>query len=169
MEDGPVRVLVHYTRVEGNSPRELFDATLRITKHTPLGQVLDWVWVTGDRFGYIDELHLWAHGIEAKGKGGFGVLFGKDGINLGNIHQWGGVAGWIDWIKLLACRVADNSGGNGMRLCSQLAAFSQAWVTASMDQQIYTHNVFHQVQMDDWEGTVFSWDPNGTQSSETYY
>jgi hypothetical protein len=169
MNDGPVRILIHDKRLHGKTPTGQFDDHLEIGSKTSLGRILNWIAVAGNRFGFIDELHLWAHGIESGGSGGLGVMFGADGINLHNVHRWAAVQGWVEWIQLLACKAADNSGsGQGSSLCSQLAAFSGAWVTASMDRQIYTTNVLGEIQMDDWEGDVFSWDPWGCQSNVTF-
>lgn len=165
-----IKVLVHDKRLGGGKPpSNRFDATLQVGRRDPLDFILGWVCGKARQFGYIDELHLYAHGIERGGKLGFGVQFGADNISTQNAYQWGVLNGWVEWIQLLACGAASDESasasgnqGDGMTLCSQLAGHSRAWLTASMDRQIYIRNVFGEIEMGGWEGRVYSWDPWGT-------
>ena len=163
-----IRVLVHDKRLGGGKPpSDRFDAMLQVDRRDPLAFILGWVQSKAKQFGYIDELHLYAHGIEKGGKLGFGVLLGADNITHLNVHQWGVLDGWVEWIQLLACGAASTQSGSGgqgdgMTLCSYLAGYSRSWLTASMDKQIYMRNVFGEIEMGGWEGRVYSWDPWGT-------
>lgn len=163
-----IKAVIHDNRLPGGTPKMEYTegASLRISKNTRLISVLNWIDSVYRNIGYIDELHILAHGIEVGATGGHGVLFGADDINSGNVHRWSAVAGCVDWIKLYACKIAD--GVNGMQLCSDLAGYSQAWLTASKARQIGMTNVFKVVEMGAWEGNVCCWDPWGTESEEVY-
>jgi hypothetical protein len=172
-----VKVIVHDTRLEGDAPWHLVNATCVVNKTHSIKSILSWINVKATKYGYIDDLYVLAHGRvnEKTNHGGYGVALGKDEIKLCNVDRWVDVNGSIGHIYLLACAAADTdyetvgigaATGDGLTLCSKLARYSGALVTASDAIQYYYRGMWgifgDTIDFGDWEGTVYTWDPGGS-------
>jgi hypothetical protein len=173
-----VKVIVHDTRLAGDAPWHLVNATCVVNKSHSLQSILNWINVKATKYGYIDDLYIMAHGAEnATGKGGFGVILGSEWLILDNVHRWIGVKGNVGHIWLLACKAAEESEetsyyssgvvlkAHGFTLCKKLARYTGALVTASDTTQYYYRGMWgifgDTIDYGDWEGTVYTWDGNG--------
>ena len=140
-----VKAIVHDTRLKGEAPWHLVNATCVVGKNHSIKSILNWINVKATKYGYIDDLYVMAHGFESAttSHGGFGVVLGRDWLHLGNVHRWTDIKGSVGHIYMLACKAADmnyetvsfESGvtltGDGLTLCSKLASYAGALVTAS--------------------------------------
>ena len=101
------------------------------------------------------------------------VCFGIGGDFIGIRSK---LSGRLNHIFLMACSVANVAGvhwsdkeskwvpgGNGYALCSQLAGYTKAYVTAADAQQKYFKGIpgLLDADMGSWEGNVYTWGPNG--------
>ena len=172
-----IKAIVHDTRLAGDAPWHLVNATCVVNEHHSIKSILNWINVKASKYGYIDDLFVMAHGrvSELSNNGGYGIALGKDEINLGNVHRWVDVKGSLGHIYLLACAAADTdyesvglgaATGDGLTLCSKLASSAGALVTASDAIQYYYKGMWgifgDTIDFGDWEGNVYTWDGTGS-------
>lgn len=166
------KVLIHDTRVEGNTPH-IGNERLRVNDKTSVSLIINHLGVYADKMKGISDLLIIAHGFEdSDGHGGYGIQFGKEGILLNNVAQWSALASRLKRIILHSCAVADvapgraGTVGDGNLLCGQLAFYTQTYVIASKNNQLYNRrlSLFHwrEIDLGDWEGEVFMFGPTGT-------
>lgn len=169
-----VRVIVHDSRLAGDAPWERVNATCVVSKAHTVKSILNWIKLKSTKYGQIDDLYIMAHGRVNKstGKGGYGVVLGKEGITLGNVDRWVGLRGDVGHIYLYTCAAADwdikavglgAATGDGMTMCSKLAQYTGALVTASDAIQWYSGTKKGQViDFGAWEGKVYTFDASGS-------
>jgi hypothetical protein len=130
--------------------------------------ILNWIQNKARKYEGKETLYICAHGGP-----GF-VQLGRDWIHEKNVHMWGGLRGRLDRIYLCACEVCqvrslyltDDEGNSfkadGYMLCSMLAGYTNAYVTAADAYQEYKHYFgLFPADFGSWEGNVYTWDRNG--------
>ena len=106
------------------------------------------------------------HGdVTAGNRGGYGLLIGT-GIKLGTVSEFEKIAPHCDQIIITACQAARitsaGGDGDGNLLMSGIAKAAQAYVTCSTaDQTIAWTPWLPFGYIDDWEGTVLTYGPEG--------
>jgi len=93
---------------------------------------------------------------------------GATKLSRGNVHKLLSLNGLVSSIVVYSCAAADTTPGNegkvgdGKMFMSEIAAWSGATVFASDQTQLYGRSgSMQEINMGDWEGTVFEFDPNG--------
>jgi hypothetical protein len=169
-------IIVHDKRLLGVSPKTTGSrVVLDIDENTSLDAVLTLLsFFSSNNKGY-GKIMVMAHGFEdAKNKrGGLGMQLGKENLGVHNVQKWNTLKGKVKEIILYSCAVADvqigksNEAveGNGVYFCSQLAFYSGATVTASMNTQYYDNGEGiiwdSEIDFGDWEGIVLVFSPDG--------
>jgi len=180
-------MLVHDTRLEGNSPRDLADNTYNVDQTVPIGHAVGWIAEYARRSGGLSDLYVMCHGYEGnfnyednsstnEAHGGFGLQLCKEGLSLYNATLTTSFKDRIRKITIFACATADTAsynvgtGADGMRFCGEIALWSQAEVVAAVQTQYYNKNrTFWDwltrsnragtINFGEWEGPVYSFTP----------
>jgi len=134
----------------------------------------------------LDALHILCHGYESHvnladqssvpdAVGGFGLQLCTEGLTLYNATLTARWRGRVNRIVVFACAPADTgrgnegTGGDGRRLCGELALWSNAEVIAARDTQYYdtvparypgNRTVGNTIDFGAWEGPVYSFTPD---------
>jgi hypothetical protein len=169
-------IIVHDKRLEGVSPKSTGSrVVLDIDQNTSLDSVLTLLaFFSKNNPGY-KKIMIMAHGYEdAKtSRGGLGMQLGKEDLGVHNVQKWNVLKGKVKEIILYSCAVAGvqvgksnkATEGNGIYFCTQLAFYSGATVTASMNTQYYDNGVGiiwdSEIDFGDWEGVVLTFYPDG--------
>jgi hypothetical protein len=97
-----------------------------------------------------------------------GISMGS-GIGRGETPLFTGLQGKVHTIVIVACDVAQiaipNSWGDGNLFCSEIAQYTNAFVFASTAlQSTYAYTIIGLPVncIDEFEGAIFRWDPNGS-------
>jgi hypothetical protein len=164
----PAKLLVFDEGLGGFPPWDLVNATCKVNDTHRMSSILNWLRIKTSKYGGKDKLYIMAHGTPGC------VELGRDWILEKNVHMWGGLRGRLDWICICACSVANVSSefrqdpdgqwfkGDGYMLCSKLAAYTKAYVTAADTDQQYMHYFgLWPIDFGSWEGNVYTWDRNG--------
>lgn len=112
--------------------------------------------------GRLKSVVLNAHG--KPGRISLGV-----GITQENLSNFGILKGVVGEIWIIACSVASKSGTetikDGQAFCSAFAKTTSAYVFAGVSLQS-SYPILPAGYIDDMEGIVFCWDPNGQRISQ---
>jgi hypothetical protein len=182
-------MIVHDRRLKGATPLN-YNYVKEVGAETGIASVIGAV----AHYGLsrpLDALHIFCHGYEANwnlgnqtctpnAAGGFGLQLCSEGLTLFNASL---TARWKDRVKrivLFACAPADTgpgnagTGGDGRRLCGEIALWSGAEVIAARDTQYYntvaanysaSRSIGNTIDFGAWEGPVYSFtasQPYGT-------
>ncbi len=173
-----IDIIVRDKRLEGNPPKTTDQRVVfNIDETISLDSVLSTLaFFTKNNAGYRNIL-IMAHGlVDSKTQhGGLGIQLGKEGLSLQNVQKWNALKGKVREIVIYACAAAgvqvgmanEAKVGNGVYLCSQIAFYSGAIVTASTDIQLYKKGVLSlvwdiEMNFGEWEGTVLHFYPDGS-------
>jgi hypothetical protein len=119
----------------------------------------------------ITTLIINCHGLLRNDRGGFGLDIGT-GIRRDDAVQSEKLAPYCDQITITACQAAiitnADAPGDGNLLMSAFAKAAQAYVTASTADQIGALWL-PSGYIDDWEGTVLTYGPEGNVVSVEYH
>ncbi|MCU0238342.1 MAG: hypothetical protein MUC29_02795 [Pyrinomonadaceae bacterium] len=109
-------LLVHDSRVIGNSPRGLADEVIQVNASTPLSTMISRVNTFHQRRGRITTLFILAHGSYQNfhadrfqmsfRTGGCGIQICHEGLTVGNLGVLSAWNGKIDRVKLFSCGIA---------------------------------------------------------------
>jgi hypothetical protein len=145
------------------------DETMVVRKGEDISKVIDKSALKCDalksRSGRYVNMVINCHGKYRDGHGGYGLSLG-DGIRRDNAHLFGKLSKSVGQIYVVACAtaaVAETGGwGDGNLFCVAIARYARATVYASLDKQI-GNSLVHEDKgyIDDWEGTVLTYAPNG--------
>ena len=164
------KLLVWDERVDGVVPWKKVTATCLVNDAHPITSIINWVATKTMKYSGRETLYIVGHGYPGW------LQLGSGWINEENVHLWGKLSGRLNHIFLMACSVANVAGvhwsdkeskwvpgGNGYALCSQLAGYTKAYVTAADAQQKYFKGIpgLLDADMGSWEGNVYTWGPNG--------
>lgn len=142
--------------------------TWKVPKDTPIAEIVSWVaTVARNAPGQkLETLIINAHGNSAYVGIGAGIPMSK--VGLFNVWKYEGL---VNRIWLVVCKVAliEKAGDekkDGNWFCYRLAQESGAFVTASKNRQIGEIDIpfiddLPYGYIDNWEGTVYTWNPKG--------
>jgi hypothetical protein len=173
-------MLVHDLQLTGRSPSGMAQNTFDVPKGMGTAHVLGWIGNYASSVGGLDNLfimcHGYEHGIEDPNAQvstyalGYGLALGDPGLTFDNLRLTGAWSGKVGTITLFACGPANtrpgyqNTSGDGMRFCGELALISGADVIAAVETQIYymypswwdalVGNA-GVIDFGDWEGSVY--------------
>ena len=173
-------MLVHDTRLIGNTPN-LAPNVYRVGGTTPLRHALGWISTYAKSQQGLDKLLIMCHGMaaafhdgaarESASDLGYGLLFCRERLTLGNVNVTAILCGLVKEIELLACGPArtrpgaENTAADGWRFCRELAAHTNATVIAATQTQYYQMAWrTHQIDFGAWEGPVMKFTPSGGAS-----
>jgi hypothetical protein len=136
-----------------------------VPKSKSVWQIADWVRTIAESAPdkYLQTLVINAHGSPGK------IHIGQ-GIDLISVEELRPMKGLVERIWIVACKVARikeaGSITDGNYFCYRLAQLTGAYVTAGSATQEGIHNFrfFDEIPygyIDDWEGTVYTWNPKG--------
>jgi hypothetical protein len=169
-------IIVHDKRLEGVSPKTNDGrVVLNVDQNTSLDGVLTLLAFFGKNNKGYGKITIMAHGFEdgKTHRGGLGMQLGKENLGLHNVQKWNALKGKVREIILLSCSVAGvqvgksnkPQEGNGIYFCAQLAFYSGATVTASMNTQYYNSGKGiiwdSEIDFGEWEGVVLTFSPDG--------
>jgi hypothetical protein len=105
--------------------------------------------------------------LNAHGSGGW-IKLGKEGIALSNAKLFSKFTSSVTIIYIITCEAAAVSDEypeayNGPKMCSAIASYARAHVYASEDTQRAPPWHMAKGYIDDWEGTVLTWGPDGNR------
>jgi hypothetical protein len=152
----------HYALNSHNVPgrRYVMDGSWLVPANTPLDDITDTIVRVADgRNTKLATVVINCHGVP-------GTLKIGQGCNLGDIEKFSNWKGKVERIWLIACRVSQ--GPDGYAFCRAMAVKSGAYVTGSVDLQyddawgVWGSSHLPSGYVDDWEGTVHRFDPDGT-------
>lgn len=152
-------------RLDGDPPGRYM--TLRVNTQISLPNAVKYgVMRANFNGGKLRTLLILAHGIEERGRGGYGLQFCAEDITQCTVHMLAPLYRKVEKIVLLACSAAkiakgtDGTDGDGDLLCRRMAKITGAWVRASTYRQTYYVNK-NGIDFGDWEGDCWWFGPNG--------
>ena len=164
------KLLIWDTRVDGVIPWQKVSATCKVNEQHSMNSIIDWVVKKTQNYQGQETLYIAAHGYPGW------VSLGRDFLSEENVNLWARLRGRLAHIFLVSCSVANTAeqfwsdkeskwvpAGNGLVLCSQLAGYTKAYVTAADSKQSYFKGIpgLASASFGSWEGTVYTWGPNG--------
>lgn len=175
-------MIIHDSRLKGKTPTR-YNYVLQISKITPLHHIIGRVEHYG-RMRKLSPLHILCHGYEGDEgiedpvnqesvpdpHGGYGLMLGRDSLDLSNVTQTSAWKGLVGEIVVFACAPADTAAKNvgtvndGRRFMGELALWTHARVIAARDTQYYDPSGV--IDFGVWEGPVYEFspaDPGGKQ------
>lgn len=165
----PQIVIIHDTRLAGDSPSGSGITVVRVSQRTSLSRLVECVNSISFQHGSEIRLRIMCHGYEVDGHGGYGLQLCRDDLNLSTVRQlqpWNGNLSY--GITIYACAAADVAPGragihgDGRMLCSEIARITGTGVRAADATQIYIHlGPFMAINFGRWEGNVLEWDARG--------
>lgn len=173
-------MLVHDLQLKGRSPNGMAQNTFDVPDGMPTAHVIGWIGTYAQSQNGLDNLFIMCHGYEVGIEDpnaqvstyalGYGLALGKPGLKFDNLRLTSAWNGKIGTITLFACGPANtrpgyqNTYGDGMRFCGELALISGADVIAAVETQLYYTNQSWWdalvgndgvIDFGDWEGTVY--------------
>jgi len=173
-------MLVHDLQLKGRSPSGMAQNTFEVPGAMTTAHVLGWIGTYAQSQNGLNNLFIMCHGYEQGIEDpnalvstyalGYGLALGTPGLTFDNVRLTSAWNGNVGIITLFACGPANtrpgyqNTYGDGMRFCGELALISGADVIAAVESQIYYINqswwdslVGNEGVIDfgDWEGTVY--------------
>lgn len=163
------KILLYDQNLSAPAPWKHVSATCLINENHGMNTVINWVKAKTAKYQGKDTLYIMSHGAPGH------VLLGKDHINEDNVQDWADLRGRLHHIVILACSVVNKvqpqwsdkkkmwiKGGDGHNLCSLLAGYTKAYVTASDAEQSYSYfPLLGALTPGKWEGNVYTWSPYG--------
>lgn len=180
----PKNMLIHDYRLIGRSPRGMAQNTYEVGSGVSTGHVFGWAGAYARSQAGLDNLYIMCHGYEAPVEDpyaqvstyalGYGLALGDPGLTFDNVWAASALKPNVSTITLFACGPAntrphyENTSGDGMRFCGELAVISGAEVIAAVETQYYFHTptwwddllgADGAIDFGNWEGPVYGFSP----------
>lgn len=162
-------IAVHDARLAGDGRVTMFTAVV-VDANTPfagmVARVGNYARIAHSAGNRV-RVRILAHGFEDHAsRGGWGIQICNEGLNLSTVGQLQVWKGHVQEIWIYSCAAADQARtrglpGDGMALCSQVAANSGAIVRAAEETQWYTQGGGALIDFGRWEGKVYTFSPHG--------
>jgi hypothetical protein len=182
-------MLIHDHRLEGRSPTGMATNIYEVAKGVSTAHVFNWAGSYAASQHGLDNLFIMCHGYEAPVEDpyalvstyalGYGLALGEPGLTFNNIWCAHAVKPHVAKITLFACGPAntrphwENTSGDGMRFCGELALISGAEIIAAVQTQYYYdtptwwQRLFGEdgtIDFGPWEGPVYRFSPDTGQA-----
>jgi len=163
-------VIVHDTRLAGESPGGDGITVVRVNGHTSLSRLIQRVNDISFQYGSEIRLRIMCHGYEVDGHGGYGLQLCQEDLRLTTVRQLAPWNGNLSYgITIYSCAAAEVAPGraglhgDGRMLCSEIARITGTGVRAADATQIYMHlGSLMAINFGRWEGNVLEWNARGT-------
>ncbi len=164
-----VTLILHDRRLMGATPTNGTESLLVNGAWGSIDKIVAWIRDCAEKHGRIDQLKVMCHGYNnGRHEGGFGLELGPEGLSTRNVYKFALIHGKVREIVIYSCGTAkiaeyqSYDGGDGNQLCSLLAMWAGAYVTAAVETQYYHRGFFSdQIDFGDWEGMVLRYTPGG--------
>ena len=169
-------VLVHDSRLEGDTPTGVDITPIRVNQTTQLSSMVSQVAAASNRHGTDVRLAIMCHGFERDGELGYGLQLCRETVTLNTVGQLRPLNGLISYgIDIYSCGAAHTASwhaalhGDGWTLCSRIASTTASVVRAAELEQWYNFyggiaGLFHQpITFGQWEGRVITFDARGRE------
>jgi len=174
-------MVVHDKRLAGTPP-SIAPNIFEVHKTFPLRDALGWISTYARSNSRLDNLYVMCHGYEqgiedpsarvSTYAEGYGLQFCKEDLTFRTVGLTSVLKDLVAVITLYACGPANtrkgyqNTWGDGVRFCKELACFTNADVIASSQTQYYTTTSAQKIiDFGSWEGKVYRFTPKGDQLS----